>query len=489
MNESGALTVFRSSDVSLAKQYSLDSDGKLIKRASANMTSGTYQVHEFNNVAALAQLIEGLGTQQALCASLPNDGSSSGRIMCQAALSANFDAKARSKAHFSVQPRPGLLFLDHDASADASLSRNELWSLLLQAAPALAHAGVMWLPSGSSHVFNGRTDLSGLRGHHLYGLLQDASDAPRIVKTIAARLWLLGHGRIELSSSGSMLTRCPVDTSPCDAARLIFAAGADCKPPLEQRRGAAVILSAGGFLDTRTAIPDLTREERDRHEALVESAKSAKLPEALAIRATHRAATVSKRMPALLAAGVGAAEAEARIGAAVDAAYGGTLLGDFELTAVFADGRHQTVTVTEVLRKREIWHEQNVLVPGNEGHRGGRPDARLFLLGSSPIAYSLDGDQVFRLRQQSEIVRTAKGSRGELVEALCRVIGEQTDVFQTDTGPALLIDGRLVPLTAQRLQNLVGSRVALLARGANGRDTPTDLHREAADLVLAALST
>ncbi|WP_430417985.1 hypothetical protein [Methylibium petroleiphilum] len=485
----GALTVFCSETAKLAKEYSLAADGELVKRSSAQMSSGTFEVREFDSVAGLAQLIEGLTTQQALCASLPHDGSTSGRIVCQATLTANPGALARSKAHFGLKPRPGLVFIDHDSVAGEALSRDELWCLLLQAAPGVSESGALWLPSGSSHVCNGVTDLTGLRGQHVYVLLQDTSDAPRVVKTIAARLWLLGQGRIELSSSGSMLLRCPIDTAPTDGARLVFSAGADCKPPLEQRRGAAVVLSAGGFLDSRAMVPDLTREEMDRYVSLVESAKSAKIPEALTIRATHRAATISKRLPAMLAAGVGAAEAEARISAAVDAAYGGTLLSDFELTAAFSDGRHQTVTVAEVLKNREQWNEVDVLVPGNEDHRGGAPDARLFLRGSSPIVYSLDGDQVFRLRQQSEVVRSAKGSRGELVEALCRVVAEQPDVFLTDAGPALLIDGRLVPLTAQRLQNLVGSRVALMTRGANGKDQPTDLHREAADLVLAAMST
>ncbi|MEX8520891.1 MAG: hypothetical protein AB3X44_20490 [Leptothrix sp. (in: b-proteobacteria)] len=51
----------------------------------------------------------------------------------------------------------------------------------------------------------------------------------------------------------------------------------------------------------------------------------------------------------------------------------------------------------------------------------------------------------------------------------------------------LMVDGRAVPLTAPRLMNLIGGRVALFARGQNGKDAAADLTREAAELVLAAL--
>ena len=188
-----------------------------------------------------------------------------------------------------------------------------------------------------------------------------------------------------------------------------------------------------------------------------------------------------------MAQGVTAADAEQRIGAVVDSAFGGVLLGEFMLTVVRDDGTREQATVAQVLDQRERFNEEDCLDPLNPGHRGGSPDARLYLDSASPVVYSLDGNVVYRLRRQAERICTAKGARGELVEAVVRVLVEQDDVFMTDAGPVQVVGGRVIALTAQRVQNLIGSRVALFGRGANGRDIPTDLTREAADLALAAL--
>jgi hypothetical protein len=482
----GALTVFTSVESRLAKVYRLDASGALEKATAAQLSRGRFDVREYDGVGELAGLIEGLTTHQAICASLPTDGIVSGTVVAESMLASNPGAVARNKSNFRLQGGPGFLFLDHDAAGEG-LSRDDLWQLLVQCCPALAEAGFLWRPSGSSHVCHGDQDLTGLRGQHLFVLLADVSDAPRVVKTIAARMWLAGHGRIDLSSAGSFLKRCPIDEAPVDAARLIFAAGSVCEPPLEQRRGPAVILSDGGFLDSRRLVADLSTSEADCLDALIESAKSAQLPEAMAVRARHRSDTISRRLPAMLADGVEVGDAAARIGAAVDAAYGGVLLADFELTAVI-DGKPVAVVVGDLLKDRERWHEIDFLVPGNEGHRGGSADARAYLMGSSLIIYSLDGPQVFTLRAQATVIRTAKGSRSELVESLCKVLADQDDVFATDAGPVQVVDGRVILLTPQRLQNLVGSRVALLVRGSGGKDVPTDLTKEAADLTLAELT-
>jgi hypothetical protein len=483
----GALTVFTSERGLLAKSYRLGDQGELEKTTAAQLSLGQYDVREFGGVEMLAELIDGLTTQQAISASLPFDGSASGRVVTTATRDANPGALARTKECFSLQGRSGLLFLDHDAAEGRGLSRDELWTLLLQCCPALAEAGVLWRPSGSSHICDGDRDLTGLRGQHVFVLLQDVSDAPRVVEVFAARLWLAGHGRIEVSRSGSLLKRCPIDEAPSDAARLIFAAGAACASPLKQRRGPPVFLGRGGFLDSRSLIPDLSGVELSRFEALVESAKAAAMPDAAKVRAEHATATVARRLPAMLAAGIGAGEAELRIRAAVSAAYGGVLVDNFELTALI-NGQRVPVTVGEVLRDRERWHEVDFLVPGNEEHRRGRPDARAYLMSASPIIYSLDGNQVFRLRPQIEVIRSARGARSELVESLCRALASQDDIFALDAGPAQLTNGRLVPLTPQRLQNLVGSRVCVTTiRGKGGKDEPTDLARDVAELTLTAL--
>lgn len=478
----GALTLFESPDL-LAKRWRLDADGQAVKESAAQMTRGTYRVVEFGNAEALAAILDSVTTHQAVSASLPHDGSAAGRITTKKR--AEPGAKTRSKSDFGLQSRPGLVIFDSD---EGGMSRDDLWALFLAVMPALGSAAVIWRASGSSNIWNGDQEVTGLRGQHLYFPIANASDGPRVIKTLAARLWLAGHGTVAVSRAGSLLVRCPVDTAPSDAARLIFAGGAECLLPLEQRREPPLVLNRGGFLDPRSVL-DLTADERGRYEALIEQARAAAMPEAMRKRAEHRAAVVAARLPDLMKQQVTAAEAEARIGAAVDAAYGGLLLGDFELTAVHDDGRREAVTVAQVLADRDHWHGADILDPLNPEHRGGAADARLYLHGTSPIAYSLDdGGKVYRLRVARQRAVVSKGCRAELVAAVATAVAADPRVFASDIGPVVVEDcGRQRAVNVDRLMNLSGQSVALVTKTASGAEAPADLPREAAALILATL--
>jgi hypothetical protein len=483
----GKVTLFESPDV-LAKTWKLDAIGAPVKTVAAQLYRGTYRQCEFETVDDLAGLLSGVTTHQAISCSLPTDGSVSGRITTKRA--ADPGAKVRCKYEFSLLPTPAMVFLDHDSANEASgMTRDELWHCLLEAVPALANAGVVWRPSGSSHVYQGNNDLTGLRGQHLFAMLADGSDGPRVIKVLAARLWLAGLGMVQVSSAGSLLERGPIDTAPSDAARLIFAGGAECGAGLEQRRGPPVILNRGSFLDSRAFVPDLTSDEQGRYEALVEQAKLAASPEAARRRAEHRGASIAKRLPDMMKKGMSAADAELRIGAAVDAAYGGTLLSDFELTAVHDDGRCEVVTVGEVLAARDRWNEIDVLDVINPGHRQGAADCRLYLHGTSPIAYSLDdGGTVYRLRSAQQRLIVAKGSRGELVSQIAATVAADDRVFVNEAGPVLVERGKILTLTVDRLMNLIGVLLVLVVKTAKG-EALTDVTREQAVLVLAALGS
>jgi hypothetical protein len=479
----GRLTVFASSSGPLAKRWSLV-DGAPQKTTAAQMTRGLYGVKSFGSVVELGQLLEKVTTQQAISASLPNDGSLNGEVVTARELAAHPGSLTRSKQHFRLKG-PGVGVIDCD---EAGYSSDELWSLLLQAAPALIHAGVIWRPSGSSHIFHGEQDLTGLRGQHLFVMVEDVADWPRVLKVLAGRLWLAGKGKVLVSKAGSLLLRCPVDLAVSDPARLIFCGGAVAEPPLEQRRGAPVLLSDGGFLDTASAIPDLSHEELGRCDALVSKAKAEAAPEAAMRQKEHRAGVIAERLPEMMARGLSATEAEKVVGEAVDAALAGTLLGDLLLTVVHGDGRKEVVTINRVLSDPDRYHEADCLDPLNPEHRGGSADARLYLYSSSPILYSLDdGGKVYRLRRQKQRLAFSTGNRVDLVEQLVRVAAVNDSVFLTDTGPILLDQGRFTPLTAPRLMNLLGREVCLVRSGKEGRDNPFDLSREVAELVLSGL--
>lgn len=473
----------------LGKTYAAEG-GKLTKTTAGQLVSGMYEVRRFSDAQSFAVLLASVTTSQALTTSLPANGSGSGRLVSKAMLAANPGAVARTKADFGFfEGQRGVLTLDYDPPASGALSRDDLWASLLRVAPAVASASVVWWCSGSSHIHVNGVEVQALKGQRLFILIEDASDTKRAFDVLKKRLWLAGLGSVLVGGAGSLLMRCLFDEAMAQPARLDFIGGAVCGAGVEQRRGAPQVLSDGGWLNTREALPNLSASDEGRYEAMLQEARAAKRGEAEAARAAWKSKRVAEGLPVMMAAGASASEAEARIAKAVDAAFGGVLLGDFPLTVVNEDGTREQVTVEQVLRHRDLYHERDALDPLNPGHRGGEPDCRLFLMSSSPIAYSLDdGGQVWRLRRQVERLEFGRGSRSELVAGIVAVLGEQDDVFRTAAGLVQVVDGRPVLLTSPRLQNLVGSRVALFQRSKGNTATPADLSREVAELVLAELS-
>ena len=473
-----AVTVFTTTKpATLGKTYRLGVSG-LEKTTAGQMVEGSYEVLSFDGTQGLAALLASIRTDQALSASTPVDASAAGRIVTRSALKDNTGALARTKEHFGFASGvPGLVILDYDVHG-TPLSRDDLWSILKAACPAVADAGVVAWSSGSSHLFSGDTELQGLRGQRVYAVAQDGCDVDRFGEVLAKRLWLAGHGRIEVSASGSLLERGIFDAAMFQPARLDFIGGAVCHPPVSQRRGPPVILSDGPWLDTRAAMPDLTAAEEARYVAAVEDAKAKAEPAAAAARSAWVAARIEAGVTRLVAAGVPAEQAKERTERTLNSALSRVLMGDFALT--LEGGR--VVSVGEVLDNRERYHGALCLDPLNPGHRGGAADGKLYLYGASPILYSFDdGGVTYRLRRQPLRLYLRPGCKSELVSELVEWLAGEPDLF-TRGGVLVQVDDGAVRLVRKhRLAHLVGSRVALYRRNDKGQDIPADVPGDAID--------
>lgn len=488
----GLVTIISSENPStLGKTYSLATDGTLTKTTAGQMVAGAFEVRAFSSAEDLATLLSGITTAQALCSSVPVNGQRSGSIATKATATTRTDAITRTKAEWQFAAAPGLLVLDYDApQSGQALGLHAVWRALVEMCPALAIAGVVGWFSGSSLIYSGDDQLTGERGSRLYVLIQDGKDTPRAIKALAARAWLHGHGRIEVSAAGSLLERSLFDEAMSQTARLDFIGGAVCSPPLSQRRGSPLVLGAGSFIDSRSAIPDLSPDEATTVEALIAKAKATASGEARTKRDAWMASRVAEALPALIGQGVAAGEAEETVRRVWQSAFAGTLLGSFALTLVDESGAHEAVTVAQVLANPERYDGRDCLDPLNPEHRGGAADCRLYLLGASPIAYSLDdGGQVYHLRQQATRLTFAKGQRAALVDSLVAEVRNWPDVFkagcdlvQVDGG-----SGGVKRLTPQRLSLLIDSRCALYVQGSAGKTAATDVQKDIAELVLTAL--
>lgn len=428
----------------LGKELSLNAEGKLIKATSGNMSRGRYRVETFTDADSFAQLLGSFGTNEALSASLPLDGSAEGLIVTEAALGVNPGAKARSSQHFSLSDALGIWIIDVD---DARLTLTELFTAVLTAAPGLAEACIVGWVSGSSLIFNGDACLSPAKGLRLYILVRSVADVPRAQKALNALLALAGHFRCVVSSAGAVLDRPLADVAMADkGARLDFCpAGALCTPPLEQRRGPPVILSRGSasatFIDTRVAVPDITAEEEARYRVVVEQAREPVRVEADAKRSAWRAEHERKAIAdaAIKNNTFNTDTIRTQVRRTLDAALQGQLLADFVLIHVNDDGAETPVTVADLLQDRQAFHLSKFLCPLNESHRDRSPDAIAYLDQPTPVLYDLDAHRAYRLVRQQLAVNIVQGERAQAAMQIARHLREEPDIF--------LLAGQLVMLT------------------------------------------
>ena len=270
----------------LSKAFQLE-DGVLVKKNGGVLVEGTIEGATVANLRDLSVILTRLTPAQALVHGVSNLPAT--RLMTRksfAEAGAPAGATARTNDTFGWATGLGVLMIDYDPSAaGTALTRDALVAALMAAAPGLAGAGMLWWPSASSCIWAGETELRGIKGQRLYLLVAEASDIPRAGKALVQRLWLAGHGQIEVSKSGSKLERTLVDASVWQASRLDFAGGAYCGPGLSQRRGEPFLINPEAPpVNTLTAIPDLTAAEAEAYTVRLGEAKAEAEPDAQVAR-------------------------------------------------------------------------------------------------------------------------------------------------------------------------------------------------------------
>jgi len=192
-------------------------------------------------------------------------------------------ALARTNANTEWPTGGGVLMLDYDPpDTGEPLTLGQLKAALQRIVPLDTIAHVCGY-SSSSFIYNGDQQQAGSKGLRIYILVQDATDIPRAGKVLFDRLWLEGLGRIELSKSAACLERTLIDANVWQTSRIDYASGAACTPPMRQARPSFAAHN-GAYLDTQTALPDLTPEQAKRLAELKAAAKQAIKPQAARIR-------------------------------------------------------------------------------------------------------------------------------------------------------------------------------------------------------------
>ena len=210
----------------------------------------------------------------------------------------------RTKDNLAYPEGPGLLMFDHDKprsnaialdnKALMSFTPTNLINVLRYIFPEIGNAAWVSTPSTSSCIYDDAGNL--LRGEgdgfHQYLFPKNAQDIPRFMHVLGQRLILNGFGRVEFSKVGSMLGRTIVDLVVASPERLDFVAGAVCRDGLKQRLPAPH-LNSGTLLDT-SLLPDLTDDEKTKHDGIVAELKKKAQPTQTSIRKLYIDEEVTK---------------------------------------------------------------------------------------------------------------------------------------------------------------------------------------------------
>jgi hypothetical protein len=419
MKSAVELTVFTKIDGPLTKSISIAPDGSIISDGSACvMSRGTAQRAKIPDVTQLAELIEGMGSNQALgLGALRADLPDQVHVVRKAKINGTTspDIIARTADNILYRPsEPAFALLDFDTTGMpqnvvAEISRRGgVFETLISVMPNLAGAARVTRASTSAGLFRSDTGdrMPGSGGRHVYVLVSDGADVARFLKVLHDRCWLAGFGWMMVGAGGQLLDRSLIDRSVFGAERLVFEGSPVLASPLQQdpdcRRPQA---TEGKALDTITACPPLTIAEAAKLKELKDKHAYELRPDV----AKARSAFI-KREAARILERTGMQQ---RAAERVAVRYcGGILLPDVELP--FDDPEFAGCTVGDVLADPDRF-EGATLADPLEGIPYGTCKAKIMLGADGvPFIHSFaHGRTFYRLKADAAFVRAAMERAGD----------------------------------------------------------------------------
>jgi hypothetical protein len=384
------LTKF-ASDKILTKTYSIEG-----KKSGGLMTTGSMQIEAIESLEGLAQLLTELKPVNALSFGIPK-----GQPVGESApvTTKNFPREghvSRTKDNFVWNDGAGIFMIDYDGDA---LDKAELVAAIRQAMPALKTVKMLWLPSSSSYIFNSQTQeyLSGLKGQRLYFVLDKANKIPDLAKRLHERLWLHGHGYIEISAAGNLLERSLMDRCVYQSQRLDFCGLAHCIKPIEKRKREPEIIDGNSdMLIFSDDVVQLNETEKQEYIKRLNTAKSVKEPEAREIKLKRIDADVYKLCQAKPDLDKNLIRKQ------VEQAYnGGDLTGEFQIFVV-DNGIETAVSVSEILSNPGKYDKMTCLDPLEPEYRNRAVVGIIYADDNPLICSQAHGEHTFYLKSDIE---------------------------------------------------------------------------------------
>lgn len=471
------------------KVISKAADGTITSRPAGEMVKGHVDRVEVADPQAFIAPLKGVKHNQAISTSVPSNGISSAPVVTKAARVNHPSALSRSKDCFEWSDGRSLITLDYDPPKSGPvLSRDELWARLQALVPGIDGSPVCWWSSASSYIYAGDTQIKGLSGQRLYILVKCGRDTQRFMSELAARCWLSGLGRIEVSNSGALLKRELFDAAMANQARLDFIGGAITRDGLHQARPDPIILSDGPPLDTEAALPTLSAADRAKVDAIIASAMAEAEPRAAVARAAWLATHERDAMRKAVDEGKDPQQARAAVARTYAAAQKGTLSGDFLIHIVDEHGKETPITVDTLLKDRPRYHGMKCLDPLDPGHRHREACAIIYTNQPSPVIWSLnDAGKSWRLIRQPLSLAVTTGDRSKLAEQIADELATTETLFMLGGAPTYVTPGHTASLTRPLLAYVTGCHIALYRPGKDGKQSPTEPDAALLDMVSVLL--
>ena len=441
----------------VTKAFWLDGQGALKKKTTAHVTTGKMERISFHDLKEFAAVLQGLKTNQCLAYGLTP--TSPITLVTESTWVEQGRPETKMPRCKSLMRWPageGILMLDYDAPKDGSLAldKDALLGILENTFPCFLDFQLLWWPSTSSCIWHGDKQLTGVKGQRIYVLVSDARDIPCATEALLTKLWAKGHGRYEVSRSGALLERGLFDSSVWQTNHVDFAAGAECRSDLEQRRGEPTLIEGflGGSMNTKEIIPDPTAEESAAAEANKGVAKAALKEAAAAAREEWSRERVAELRA--LSPNIEDTQAHQLVRRAAERRE---LMGDWIIT-VLDKGNERQVSIGTVLASTNEYDGMRTLDPFEPDYDGRRPVGKLFLKGARPQLHSMaHGGVTFKLYGQQARIQIIEGKERDVTDALLEVLRGAPDVFDFGAELATIGDAcKLMPQNEHALRYLAG---------------------------------
>lgn len=233
-------------------------DGKVVKTANAQMSTGSFRVLQTqNDLSSLDNYFNSLASNQAIIAGIPKNNFLQGTIVPSGAELIEYNAISRTNLCFT-EPKTSLGIFDFDFDEFMSemmkqiKSPEDFFNAMLNVIPELNEVEILIRPSSSSGIYNTLTNqyvYQNTNSYHMYLVMENCTkeNLDNFIEWFKRKSLQVGLCYGKIYKNGSVAFKTLIDLSPLKSlcSRIIFEARPIVIAPLEIRPQPTVFFNQG----------------------------------------------------------------------------------------------------------------------------------------------------------------------------------------------------------------------------------------------------